>query len=606
MLFFSSLSLIAAEDFKDLYHIIAYYSFDIKGSSREKIIREMIVPPQGDMPFSSEEELVRALEYKRNVLNNLRLFEEVSYTYEAVHADATAIRYRVKFFIDDAFTFFAIPYPKYDSNYGFRFGLKAYDKNLFGTFANLYFVMNSTQIDNSWEDYEWFSEIEIKNIIAGDSRITLDAEFEAIQEGPTLKDIIYKANFDWNTIPLAQTSLDLHFDVDDNSETVSDVYDKVVNASLQWNNLPWFKSSLLVKPAFQFRQTGSKSPFDIDNISFYSSVNPIRINGEAYVYSNTLKLKFPHEYIYSNTRLSLLGESIFGMPLSFWISADNYFHMDDQRFYNNTYAVGGSISKTLPFNIPYEGSYSISIKDKFDPSVNAIEHVPLLSTTQHISFGGVNWEGNFRKGFKGAFWGKADYALFSRDWDIKNLSFSVQTELEAYVKVGKRLGFSTQAMGFFSSVPSFDWYSEQSFPTFLPTREISASGLLRGILDDRFVEILGGDAYQKLGAVANFDATLMFVKFKNFAEGFMTGFMDIGIFTKTEPVGSGSNTVNSDDLIFLKTIGVEGYGIMDKFPSYPIRGSLGFNLDDVISHFNGELAFSDIEFELTIGMGLHY
>jgi hypothetical protein len=33
---------------------------------------------------------------------------------------------------------------------------------------------------------------------------------------------------------------------------------------------------------------------------------------------------------------------------------------------------------------------------------------------------------------------------------------------------------------------------------------------------------------------------------------------------------------------------------------------LGFNLDDVVSHFNGEIAFSDIEFELTVGMGLHY
>jgi hypothetical protein len=98
----------------------------------------------------------------------------------------------------------------------------------------------------------------------------------------------------------------------------------------------------------------------------------------------------------------------------------------------------------------------------------------------------------------------------------------------------------------------------------------------------------------------------MFIKFKGFAEGFMSAFMDIGVFTPTVDTGSGSNTVTQDDLIIFKTVGVEGYGIMDKFPSYPIRGSLGFNLDDVISHFKGDMAFSDIEFELTIGMGLHY
>ena len=74
----------------------------------------------------------------------------------------------------------------------------------------------------------------------------------------------------------------------------------------------------------------------------------------------------------------------------------------------------------------------------------------------------------------------------------------------------------------------------------------------------------------------------------------------------TVPAGTGNNVITEDDLIILKTVGVEGYGILNKFPSYPIRGSLGFNLDDVMRHIRGEIAFSQIEFELTIGMGLHY
>jgi len=82
--------------------------------------------------------------------------------------------------------------------------------------------------------------------------------------------------------------------------------------------------------------------------------------------------------------------------------------------------------------------------------------------------------------------------------------------------------------------------------------------------------------------------------------------MDIGMFTSTYATRSGNNDVSWDDITMFKTIGFEGYGILDKFPSYPIRASLGFNFDDLVQHLAGEIGFNDIEMELTIGMGLHY
>lgn len=597
---------IVADSPKDLLHIIAYYSFDVKGSSSERILRDMIVPPGGDAPYASVGAMERALDAKRSKLNNMRVFEEVSYTYEAVHADDIAIRYRVKFFVDDAFSFLAVPYPKYDSNYGFMVGVKAYDKNLFGSFADLYYVINATQRANSWEDWDWFSEISIKNIPIGDSTMNLGAEFEAILEEAELRDIVYSGYIDWRGVPLAQTTFDFHVDIDENDETENE-FDKLLTTSVQWNNLPWFNSALQVRPAFQFRQDGDFASWAIDNASFYSSVNPIRINGEEYVFANTMKLKFPHEYVQSTTSFTLADASFLGMQISFWVSADNYFDMKKQEFYNNTYTTGTSLGFSLPLSISYSGAYSVSLRDGFDLSTTTTNHVPVLSTTQSLSFGRINWAGNFRKGIQGSLWGKADYALFSRDLqNLDYLSYAVQGEVSAHVKLGSRIGLSTQAMGFYAHVPSFDWYEDQSFPEFLPNRTISASGNIRGILDKTFESVVGDQDYQKLGAIANFDATLMFIKFKGFAEGFMSAFMDIGVFTPTVGTSSGSNTVSLDDLIVFKTVGIEGYGIMDKFPSYPIRGSLGFNLDDVVSHFRGDLAFSDIEFELTIGMGLHY
>jgi hypothetical protein len=589
-------------------HVIAYYSFTIKGSSSERLIREMIVPVQGDDPFSSLESMERALEAKRNKLNNLRVFEEVSYSYEKIHQDEQAIRYRVKFVIDDAFSFLAIPYPKYDSNYGLRIGLKAYDKNLFGSFADLYFVVNATQVDSSWEQWKWYSELEITDIPAGDSRFDVAGEFEAVQDSEGLSDIVYTGKIDWRDISFAQTGIDFHVILDDYTTTTANKLDKLLTTSLDWKNLPWLKDQKLhIRPAMQFLQDAPDAPWEVDNASFYFSVSPFKINGEHYTLSQTVKLKFPHEYVYGDTRLSLPATKFLGMSYSFWLRSTNYYHLDNQNFYDNTYTVGNSLGFSLPFRGSYKGSYEVSLRDRFDPTYSNLNLVPVVSTTQTLSFGSVNWKGNFRSGLKTSFRGDAKYALFSRDYqNMDYLNYQVQAELESYLALGSRLGLSGRVLGFYSHVPSFDWYKNQAFPEFLPNKETSASEALRGILDDTYESIVGADDYQKLGAVANIDATLMFIKFKGFAEGFMSVFMDVGVFTLTYPEGAGDNDITQDDLIILKTVGVEGYGIMDKFPSYPIRGSLGFNLDDVMRHIRGEIAFSQIEFELSIGMGLHY
>lgn len=604
LLFCLPLVHLGAEEMPDLYHIIAYYSFDIKGKSNAELIEKMIVPPGGDPPYASPEAMVKALDAKRNQLNNMRIFEEVSYTYEAIHADSVAIRYRVKFFIDDAFSFIAIPYPKYDSNFGFRLGIKAYDKNLFGSFADLYYVINTTQIDGSWEDYEWYTELEISDIPAGSSRINLNLEAEAIQHGTSLDDLFWTGAIDWVGIPLAQTTFDFHVDIDENKDTQNE-FDKWLTASAQWNGLPWFDSSLTVRPSIQFdqKELGDDLNWDVDSVSFFSSVDPIVINGETYEFSNTTKLKFPHDYLRFISSLDLVDATFIGIPVFFWISSDNYFDLTEQAFRDNTYTAGTAMELTLPFRTLYRGSYEFSIREGFD---TRLDLVPMLSTTQGFSFGRVNWKQNFRQGMKGSFFGRADYALFTNEFNkLDHLNYVVQAEGEGYLKLGNRIGLSGRALGFFSHVPSFDWYEDQQFPTFLPNDSTSAPEQLRGILNNTYEVALGEGDYQKLGAVLNLDATLLLIKFKGFAEGFMSAFMDVGLFSDTR-LENRSNSVGWSDLTLLKTIGIEGYGIMDKFPSYPIRGSLGFNLDDVISHLKGDTGFTEIEYELTIGMGLHY
>jgi hypothetical protein len=598
VLMFSLMPLLA-EEYPKLLHIISKYEFEIKGMSRESVIREMIIPAKGDPPFNSLEELTKALEDKRKKLNNLRIFEEVSYSYEAIHADDESIRYKANFFIDDAFTFLAIPYPKYDSNYGLRLGVKAYDKNLFGSFADLYGFVNITQhTPSDWDSFDWDGSIEITKIPIVKSFLNFRFGAEATQTGSNIDNFDWSGAIDWTDIPLEESFIDLHVDLAkaDSSGV------KYLTSTVQWRNLPWFDSKLIIRPEVVVKKNNSAQYWEADNASLYISVNPFTINDDKYILSNRFFAKFPHEYLRSTTKLDLIDANIFGMPIGFWLSSDNYFDMDSQEFYNNTYTVGTSLSRKFFKAINYRGSYEFSFRDLYRADLN---HIPLFSTTQTISFGQINWQKNLRHGTKVSVTAKGEYAMFGNEHPNEdNLGYSFYTDIESFTLIRNKLELSSRISGFYSHVPSFDWYVGQTFPKFMPSGTRSASEMLRGILDKTFENEVGKyNEPQKLGVVANFDATLFFIKLGKFADGFATAFMDVGVFTQTN---SKQNNITENDLIIFKTIGIEGYGIVNKFPAYPIRASLGFNLDDVIKHVKGDIGFTDIEFELTIGMGLHY
>ena len=74
------------------------------------------------------------------------------------------------------------------------------------------------------------------------------------------------------------------------------------------------------------------------------------------------------------------------------------------------------------------------------------------------------------------------------------------------------------------------------------------------------------------------------------------------IFSAHMDIFVGSN--DDDGLDTLVTIGGEGIIVLDNYPSFPIRGSLGFNAKDLFNWMKGEIGLTDVEFELFIG--LHY
>ena len=82
-----------------------------------------------------------------------------------------------------------------------------------------------------------------------------------------------------------------------------------------------------------------------------------------------------------------------------------------------------------------------------------------------------------------------------------------------------------------------------------------------------------------------------------FAKSYANPFLDIGIF-------GDPNAENGYSI--LASAGLEGWGVLKRFPSHPIRAALGFNLFDVAELLQKKRSFTDVEWEISISFELYY
>ena len=83
---------------------VSDYDIRIVGKTKEEVVRNLIVP-EGLECFDSEDELITALNEKRQILENKRVFTSVSYEYEIIDSEAY-----VRFEIIDAKSFLIITF----------------------------------------------------------------------------------------------------------------------------------------------------------------------------------------------------------------------------------------------------------------------------------------------------------------------------------------------------------------------------------------------------------------------------------------------------------------------------------------------------------------
>ncbi len=523
--------LVVAQLFAATYTIRSY-TFDVQGKTKEDSLEEFI--GEADVSFESEEKLKAFLDEKRQLLLNLRVFHIVEYTYEARPNGTGEFFVNVTFHITDASTFLAIPYPKYDSNYGLSLKLKAKDSNLFGTFTTLDSTLAFTQRNNSFQDglLEWdFSvdELRIKDAKLSVSHIGA-MDFQS-----------------WTSSYLgASTSFsNVHF------------WDIAMNGSFTFKFAP--KADEKNSP-WGLKTIGGSLGFSFENPKLRSAS-----------LSSSVEYDFTAEKLTTDTTFSYKYDHAWGIT-----SDTNLYTLDYKNSASGSYVRFGT-GASRPFSFD-KGSFTPSVMVYVRFYYNLQEVDPYYVITLPISYGRVDWvDNNFRKGYKLSLTATDTFHLENIENHHHTLSLSGYAEghypLTSWFNPSARVNFGLNNDGW--SVNSGLAYSWN----------------MRGIRDDNPTI----NSYRKFAMSFNLDLMVNFIRINGLCKTYATPFMDFFM-------GSDGNG-GFDKLM---TVGAEGIVILDSHPSYPIRGSLGFNAADLLSWAKGEIGLTDVEWELFIGLYFLY
>lgn len=158
--------------FAESYTVVGY-KYTVNGNTAEFAI-ENLIKPSGVETFANEKELTKALDKKKQTLWNTALFDRVAVEYSvssSVDDDYSVI---IEITVTDADTSIIFPYPKFDSNYGFVFGIRYKEKNLFGLMAAMDVTIDVTQQEQSFKYGDYYFDIPVTGLKIKD--VNLSAE----------------------------------------------------------------------------------------------------------------------------------------------------------------------------------------------------------------------------------------------------------------------------------------------------------------------------------------------------------------------------------------------------------------------------------------------
>ena len=151
----------------DKSHVIKELDFDITGGTRENALRSYVDLEVGDS-FGSEEEFIAAIEDKRQILVNYRVFDSVELEKRMIRQDETTVEWAVRYSVVDSWTFTPIPYPKYSTSSGFRLAVRTDYYNAFGSMTDIQLNtginIQKNELSDKTELSEWNVTAEWANV----------------------------------------------------------------------------------------------------------------------------------------------------------------------------------------------------------------------------------------------------------------------------------------------------------------------------------------------------------------------------------------------------------------------------------------------------------
>ncbi len=567
-------------------YTISDYSFSVTGRTSKNALRRLVAPSGEEPIYKSEEAFVKAIDTKRQLLVNTQLFIDVDYIYEIASFDMGIASYRVTFFVEDSKTLIILPYPKFDNDEtGLLLGVKAKETNFLGTFGELNFTGYTAQNDGtleSWENRKDHLEFDISNLYILNTAMELSLVYD--RERTDNPEGSYDYAISTIGIPIFSTKLDIALD----GEIVpsNDVFSFNYNVGL--------RDLRMVKTTFGLRSWGELHPtWDLHEINaellgFGFNYGPFYQNGGRYSLDATAEWYDYLSWIKIAATLTQHDLNFLGLPFSFNINASAKQRQDDTRMEEIFLAATLGTRISLPFGLRWGVSVAEGVLyTRADERVKSyLEYTNTLSNSGRIDY--ISSTRKFRKGL-----------VFSLKHVMRQYQQEAANDLSYWYVEGSATWFPFALWRMNPSVRLNGFYTgdQREVFEFLPSNEdLNLNDYFRGFLNRSGT--LGALNNKKLtyGAVMNLNLTIDFIDF-GFAKSYAVPFLDIGVF--------GDPDAENGQLL-LANVGLEGWGVLKKFPSHPMRVALGMNFFDLMEAFKGEREAADVEWKLTISFELYY
>lgn len=528
------------------------YEFNVTGVTNTSRIYEYLGLAD-NIAFESHEMLEEFAASKAQELSNSRLFKSVDYAIvEKGEGHDGILHFTLVFSLDDASSFLVLPYPKYDSNYGFSLGLKAYNRNLGGTLSSLKLTTKVKQNDHSFAKGDYYAELElVKYPIA-----SFDAD----------------AAIAININPLQPEDSFFLFDLS--------AYNMKLGSALEFSFSPGIKLTTSESNENLFAWGFDNAHYSVNLSEIWNSIGGFSID-------HSLKYHPRSKLLETKNYLNYYGFSLQGNEITTRFGIETHAVLNDSVF-----KITASEYIAVPLCLPgdFRLTPSAMVYQIYSPdgTLNMINWASekRLAAGITLSRSNVNYvmegSGDFRRGLSLRLTGMRDMYLM----DFLDSPYQyAEAELSYFPYANSWFNPAVRITG---SISSED--SKRILPSFEEDSP-DMTDLMRGILEHN--EHNTGWDFQ---FAVNLNLMAKCFNLGSFARTYVIPFFDFALMKDMQ---------SSAAPVMLCTAGIEGIGIMNNHPSYPIRASLGFNLEKLAKAIR-QRDITAVEYELFIGLDFFY